>query len=133
MLARRLTQIRAALFGAALLALAGSVVRAQTLPPPLSNPAFGFPLPGDFVTPATAASAGLALSDRWLGTSVYENPAANMPRGVDVTPVFQRTSRQDLSSRNRDFDQTFGYLDLAGLAVSLPAKQWGLVLYSWQP
>src|SRR5580765_7392101 len=133
MLARRLTQIRAAHFCAALLALAGSAVRAQTLPPPLSNPAFGFPLPGDYVTPATAASAGLALSDRWLGKSIYENPAAIVPRGVEVSPVFQRTSRQDISSQNRDFDQTFGYLDLVGLSVSLPSRNWGLVLFGWQP
>jgi len=133
MLARRLTQIRAALFGAALLALAGSVVRAQTLPPPLSNPAFGFPLPGDYVTPATAASAGLALSDRWLGKSVYENPAANVPKGVEVSPVYQRTSRQDISSTNRDFDQTFGYIDIVGASLSLPTGKWGLVLYGWQP
>jgi len=133
MLARRLTQIRAALFCAALLALAGSAVRAQTLPPPLSNPKFGFPVPGDYVTPATAASAGLALSDRWLGKSVYENPAANVPKGVEVSPVYQRTSRQDISSTNRDFDQTFGYIDIVGASLSMPTGKWGLVLYGWQP
>src|ERR1041385_1322433 len=94
MLARRLTQIRAALFCAALLALAGSAVRAQTLPPPLSNPKFGFPVPGDYVTPATAASAGLALSDRWLGKSVYENPAANVPKGVEGSPVHQKSEER---------------------------------------
>jgi hypothetical protein len=136
MLARRLISSRAAALCAALgLALAGSAARAQTPspPPPLGNPVYGFPVPGDHVTPATAASAGLSLADRWLGASIYENPAASPPAGVEVTPVFQRTSRQDLSSQNRDFDQTFGYLDLAGLSVSLPAREWGFVLYAWQP
>jgi hypothetical protein len=134
MLARRLISSRAAALCAALgLALAASAARAQTPPPPLGNPVYGFPVPGDHVTPATAASAGLALADRWLGASIYENPAASPPSGVEVTPLFQRTSRQDISSSNRDFDQTFGYLDLAGVSVSLPTRQWGLVLYGWQP
>jgi hypothetical protein len=133
MLARRLTLIRAAAFSVAALALAVFPVRAQTPPPPLGIPTFGFPIPGDYVTPSTAASAGLALADRWLGKSVYENPAAIVPGGVEVSPVFQHTSRQDISSVNRDFSQTFGYIDLAGFSLSVPAGKWGLVLYGWQP
>jgi len=133
MLARRLTPSLTVVVCAAALAIPHSPARAQTPPPPLGNPAYGFPVPGDYVTPATAATAGLALSDRWLGKSIYENPAAIVPRGVEVSPVFQRTSRQDISSQNRDFDQTFGYLDLVGLSVSLPSRNWGLVLYGWQP
>src|SRR6185369_5960593 len=118
MLARRLTRFPAAVLCAATLAIAGSPARAQTLPPPLGSSTFGFPVPGDYVTPATAASAGLALSDRWLGKSIYENPAGIVPKGVEVSPVFQRTSRQDISSQNRDFDQTYGYLDLVGVSLS---------------
>src|SRR5215472_2921638 len=135
MLARRHTLLRAAAFSAAALALALSTARAQTQtpPPPLDNPFYGFPVPGDYVTPATAASAGLALADRWLGKSIYENPAAIVPRGVEITPVYQRTSRQDLSSQNRDFNQTFGYIDLVGGSLSYPIGKWGLVLYGWQP
>jgi hypothetical protein len=136
MLARRLTTPRAAALCAAVLVLIAAPAAptsAQSLPPPLSNPVYGFPVPGDYVTPATAASAGLALSDRWLGASIYENPAAGLAGGVEVTPVFQRTSRQDISSINRDFDQTFGYIDLAGASLSFPMKHWGLVLYGWQP
>ena len=133
MLARRLIPSRAALACAAVLAFAVPSARAQTPPPPLGNPTFGFPIPGDYVTPSSAASAGLALADRWLGKSVYENPAAIVPRGVEVSPVYQRTSRQDLSSQNRDFNQTFGYLDLVGASLSLPVGKWGLVLYGWQP
>jgi hypothetical protein len=133
MLARRLTSCPAALICAAALAVAACPALAQSPPPPLDNPAYGFPVPGDYVTPATAASAGLALSDRWLGKAIYENPAAIVPGGVEVSPVFQRTSRQDLSSVNRNFDQTFGYIDLAGASLSLPTREWGFVLYGWQP
>src|SRR6516225_8424191 len=115
MLARRLTSSRAAALCAAVLVLAGTSARAQTPPPPLADSAFGFPVPGDYVTPATAASAGLALADRWLGSSIYENPSADVPRGIEASPVLQRTSRQDLSSQNHDFEQTFAYFDLAGL------------------
>ena len=133
MLARRLISSLVAAITAAALAVALAPAHAQTLPPPLANPAFGFPIPGDYVTPATAATAGLALSDRWLGRAAYENPAAIVPKGVEVSPLYQRTSRQDISSSNREFDQTFGYIDLAGFSLSLPTGKWGLVLYGWQP
>lgn len=133
MLARRHILFHAAAFTAAALALTVFPVRAQSPPPPLGNPAYGFPIPGDYVTPSTAATAGLALADRWLGKSIYENPAAIVPMGVEVSPVYQRTSRQDISSVNRDFDQTFGYIDLAGMSLSFPTGKWGLVLYGWQP
>ena len=102
-------------------------------PAPLSNPAYGFPLPGDFVAAANGASAGVALADRWLGESAYENPAATVKMGIEISPLFQRVSRQDLASKNRSLDQTVGYPDLAGLALSLPSRSWGLVLYAWQP
>ena len=133
MLARRLNPSRAAALCAAVLVLASAPARAQTAPPPISNPQYGFPVPGDYVTPATAASAGLALTDRWLGASIYENPAAGIARGVEVSPVYQRTSRQDISSTNREFEQVFGYLDLVGASISFPTKKWGVVLYGWQP
>ncbi len=102
-------------------------------PAPLSNPVYGFPLPGDYVTPANAASAGLALSDRWLGESPFENPAAGVAQGIQISPLFQRISRQDLTSQNRDVDQNVGYPDVAGGALSLRFGKWGVVLYGWQP
>jgi len=102
-------------------------------PPPLSNPNYGFPLPGDYATPATAASASLSLADRWLGESPYENPAAQAHAGVELSPVFQHVNRQDLAANNRNIDQTTGYFDGAGGALSLPARGWGFTLYAWQP
>ena len=131
MLARRRILTRVAALSLAALAL---VPVAHAGPPaPLSNAKFGFPLPGDFAAAANAASAGLALSDRWLGESAYENPAATVKQGIEISPLFQRVSRQDLAAHNRDVVQTQGYPDLAGLSLSLPAKRLGLVLYAWQP
>ena len=130
---RRLTPPRVAALVAAALALSSGRAASSQAPPPVADSTLGFPLPGDHPTPATGASASLSLSDRWLGSSAYENPAAKLPAGIEVTPVFQRTSRQDLAAQNRDFEQTFGYFDIAGAAWSLPFKNWGLVVYGWQP
>lgn len=130
---RRRTPLRAVARLAALaLVLACPVANAQA-PAALTNRNFGFPIPGDYPAAANAASAGLALSDRWLGTAGFENPASAPLRGVEVSPVFQRVSRQDLASENRDFDQVIGYPDLAGARVSVPAGAWGFALYAWQP
>lgn len=131
MLARRL--ITPSVVALLLCALAPLPAAHAGAPAPLSNPAYGFPLPGDYVAAANAASAGLALADRWLGESSYENPASRMPKGLEVSPLFQRVSRQDLASDNRNIEQTLGYPDLAGASLSLPGRNWGLVLYAWQP
>ena len=103
------------------------------MPPPLLNPNYGFPFPSEFTAPANAASASLAMADRWLGLSGYENPAASVPRGLELSPVFQRVNRQDMASQNRDYDQVVGYPDFAGARLSLPAGEWGLMAYAWQP
>src|SRR6476661_1064517 len=131
MLARRLILPRVAALLSSALALVPAAHAGA--PPPLTNPAYAFPLPGDFVSPVNATSAGLALSDRWLGESPYENPAAQVRQGIEVSPVWQRVSRQDLAAKNRDVVQTTGNPDLAGLSLSLPIHNWGLVLYGWQP
>ena len=64
MLARRLTRSAAAVLCAATLAIAGSPARAQTLPPPLGSPAFGFPLPGVAVPDVEASVQGTRLRER---------------------------------------------------------------------
>src|SRR5947207_11738661 len=131
MLAGRLTPPRVAALAVALACVCPAARAAA--PPPLSNPVYGFPLPGDYAAAANATSAGLALADRWLGSSAYENPAARVPQGIELSPLFQRVSRQDLSSENRDFEQTSGFPDFAGASLSFRTKSWGLVLYAWQP
>ena len=132
MLTGRRIPFRLLLGGGLLFAACVTPARAAA-PGALANPDFAFPLPGDYVSPANAASAGLALSDRWLGTTGFENPATSLPRGIQVTPVFQRVSRQDISSQNRDFEQVSGYPDLLGARLSWPAGAWGITAYAWQP
>lgn len=132
MLERRHTLLRAAACLLAAIALVAPAVRAQ-VPPVMLNPDFGYPFPGDFTSPANAASAGVALADRWLGISAYENPAANVPRGIEVSPMFQRVNRQDMAAQNRDYDQVVGYPAFGGARLSVPVAGWGLTAYAWQP
>ena len=132
MLVRRRMLFRALSWG--LLCLAASVLPARAAAPPaLANPDFAFPIPGDYVSPANAASAGVALADRWLGSTGFENPATATPRGIELSPVFQRVSRQDISSQNRDFTQVTGYPDVLGARLSWPMGAWGVTAYAWQP
>ena len=138
MLVRRRTLSRLLTGGVFLLAAAAFLgclvpLARAAAPPALSNPDFAFPLPGDYVSPANAASASLALADRWLGTTGFENPATALPRGIQLSPVFQRVSRQDISSQNRDFKQVSGYPDLLGARLSWPVGAWGITVYGWQP
>jgi hypothetical protein len=117
--------------GCAVLLLLAPVARAA-LPTPLdiSGP-FGFP--GAFEGPPSAAAAGCGLADLWLGDEPYGNPAAAPGRRAVVSPLFLHLSRQDLRARNRQFDETAGFLDAAGAALSWPIRSAGLSLYAWQP
>jgi|SRR5262245_47556457 len=131
MLARRHTLLVAVTCVAALLVMAGAA-HAQA-PPALTNPNYGFPIPGSYASPANATSAALALSDRWLATGGYENPAAAPPKGFEISPLFVRINRQDVASENRSYEQEVGFPDFAGARVSMPAGPWGLTAYAWQP
>jgi hypothetical protein len=102
------------------------------LPAPLLEAAWLYPFPGAFPGPASAVSAGLGLSDRWLGDEPFDNPAAAPARGVMVAPVFQRVKRQDLPA-DYDYNEIEGYLDLAGGWLSLPVRGVGVTLYAFEP
>ncbi len=120
----------------ALLALAATGIRplpARGSPPtPLAGSDFGFP--GSVTHPASAASAGLALADRWLGDEPFGNPAASAgPHGM-AGGAMLRVSRQDLRAGNRNFDATPAFFDGAGLALGLPARgRLAFMLYAFQP
>lgn len=131
MLDRRHTLIRAAACLAVACFLAPAARAAA--PAPLSNPAYGFPVPGSQPAAANAASAGLSLADRWLGDSPYSNPAAAPQKGVEISPLFQRINRQDLAATNRSTTQNRGYPDVAGGSVGAALGKWGVTLYAWQP
>jgi len=102
------------------------------LPPPLLGAAWLYPFPGALPGPTCAVSAGLGLSDRWLGEEPFDNPAAAPARGIMVAPVFQRVKRQDLPA-GYDYDEIEGYLDLAGGWLSLPVRGVGVTLYAFEP
>lgn len=116
---------------AAVLLVVASDAGAQ-LPVPL-DVARLYPFPGSFPGPASAASVGLGLSDRWLGDEPFDNPAAAPARGVMVAPVFQRVKRQDLPADYSNYDEIQGYLDLAGAWLSLPVLGFGVTLYAFEP
>lgn len=134
MLDRRHTPLRAAACLLAALALATPAAQAQ-VPPAIQVPdLYAFPFASEFTSPANAASAGLALADRWLGGAGFENPAARVPMGIEVSPLFQRINRQDVASQGRGFEQTqVGYPDFAGARLSFPVAGFGLTAYAWQP
>jgi hypothetical protein len=110
---------------------AASVSRAGT-PVPLDVTAF-YAFPGALPAPGSAASAGLGLADRWAGDEPFDNPAAELARGVMLAPVLQRVKRQDLPGDYRNYDETDGYFDTAGGWLSLPVHGFGLTLYAGQP
>ncbi len=101
------------------------------LPAPLGGAGL-YPFPGAHPGPASAVSAGLGLSDRWLGDEPFDNPAAGPARGIMVAPVFQRVKRQDLPA-DYDYDEIQGYFDLAGGWLSLPVRGIGVTLYAFEP
>ena len=111
-------------------ATAGASARAAA-PPPLDPVRFAFP--GSLPAPFSAASAGLAQADRWLGDEPAGNPAAAPARGVLLAPQGLRVSRQDLSADNREFSEQFGYLDFAGGRLTVPVRGLSVSLYAWQP
>lgn len=118
-------------FLAALLTLAAAPPGRAAAPDPL--PAARVAFPGAVENPADALGAGLALANRWLGDTPGDNPAFTSRRGVALSPEFLRVSRQDLSAANRDYRQTFGFVDGAGGALAVPAGTWRFALYATQP
>ena len=100
-----------------LLLVSPRVAIAQT-PSPMDGPLFAFP--GSLDHPPSAASAGVALADAWLGDEPFMNPAAPRGRGVTISPTLFRVSRQDLRAANRNYDEQTIFLDLAGASLALP-------------
>ncbi len=115
------------------LALLGAAPASRAdIPPPLDVTGF-YAFPGALPGPASAASAGFGLADRWAGDEPFDNPAASPGRGVMLAPVLQRVRRQDLTADYRNYDETAGYFDAAGGWLSLPVGGFGVALYAWQP
>ncbi|MBI1798245.1 MAG: hypothetical protein HYR73_00995, partial [Candidatus Eisenbacteria bacterium] len=117
----------ALLFGFALL----PAIAIAQLPAPIDPSRYAFP--GSVPAPASGTSAALALADRWLGDEPFSNPALPPRSRLSITPVFQRVSRQDLSSSNREFSDQGGSIDLAGAYASWKIHAVALAAYFGQP
>ena len=121
-------RFRFMLLSLAWVALAGRLAQAQP-PSPLDPSLFAFP--GGTMNPPSAASAGLAGADQWLGDEPFYNPSVMGSRRVVLSPELLRVSRQDLRADNRNFDDNPLFIDLAGAAVAIPrVPVW---IYVFQP
>lgn len=116
----------------ALLLVPIAAAPAVAAPPEPIDPTL-FPFPGAVIGPGTAASAGMALADRWLGDEPLSNPAVRLGREVVLSPALLHMSRQDLRSDNRNFDETPVFLDAASGWIAMPVGG-GLTAfgYAWQ-
>jgi hypothetical protein len=135
--ARHVTRLALAAAWMALAATAGWLSVAASPVAAATQPLFGSPLfafPGATTNPASAASAGLAIADRWLGDDPFDNPAAASALGGQLSGAILHVSRQDLRATNRNFDETPAFVDGSGLVVGLPAHgRFGFNLYAFQP
>ncbi len=130
-----MTRHTPAIIGLLAAALATAIVtRPAAADPPSLFTSSLFTFPGSIANPASAASAGLVLADRWLGDDPFFNPASVPGLGVALSGTMLHMSRQDLRAGNRNFDETPAFFDGAGLAVGLPARgRFGISLYAFQP
>jgi hypothetical protein len=104
----------------------------QAAPPaPLGSDLWAFP--AELSGPASAASAGLAMADRWLGEQPFDNPAIATARGGAVSGLLQHVSRQDLRAKNRQFDEQAAFLDGAGAWFALPLRGITISAHAFQP
>jgi len=92
-----------------------------------------FAFPGTLAIPGGAASAGVALADRWLGDAPFDNPAFSARRGFELSPALVDISRQDLRAANRNYVETGAYIDAAGGWASVPLGRATLFAYGSQP
>jgi hypothetical protein len=118
----------------AALGLAAGFLSATALaqpPSPITSQRFSFP--GSVSAAGSASSAALALADRWLGEEPFDNPALVAGTAIQISPVLQHSSRQDLSAANRQFDDQGMTVDFAGAWGSLPLGTLHLAAYLAQP
>jgi hypothetical protein len=107
-----------------------TLVAAQP-PAPIDATLYAFP--GSVVGPASGASAGLALSDRWIADEPFDNPAVPRTSRLTVSPMLLRVSRQDLRAENRNYDESPAFLDVAGASIAYPWSGLTFALYASQP
>jgi len=101
------------------------------LPTTISPELYAFP--GAHPSPGSAASAALALADRWLGDEPFDNPAAARPYTLALSPLLLHVSRQDLRADHRSYEETSAFFDAAGGYFGAQGGAIGIALYGYQP
>jgi hypothetical protein len=109
----------------------GTAPAGAQLPTTISPDLFAFP--GAHPSPGSAASAALALADRWLGDEPFDNPAASRPYTLALSPLLLHVSRQDLRADHRSYEETSAFFDAAGGYFSAAGGAIGVALYGYQP
>jgi len=104
---------------------------ADAPPPPLGSEVFSFP--GSVASPGSAASAGVAQADSWLGDEPFDNPAVGTSRAVSISPLLYHVSRQDLRGLFRSYSEQSAFFDGAGGWVRAGFGSLGVFLYGYQP
>ncbi|MEO5618563.1 MAG: hypothetical protein ABIS67_12380 [Candidatus Eisenbacteria bacterium] len=111
--------------------LAAAPAIAATPPPPLTSDVYSFP--GAIASPGSAASAGVAQADSWLGDEPFDNPAVAASGGLSLTPLLYHVSRQDLRGRNRSYSEQSAFFDGAGGWVRVGRGSLAFFAYGHQP
>lgn len=124
-------RVRAVARAAAMLLLFSAPAADAAPPDPIRTDLFSFP--GAVAHPASAASAGTALADRWLGDEPFWNPAIANGRAAVVSGLLLRVNRQDLRADNRHYDEQPAFFDAAGAWVAFPLRPVTLGVYVFQP
>src|ERR1700704_2630737 len=111
----------------------GDLPRASRAAPPAPITSALYDFPVGLASPSSAVSAGLVLSDRWLGEEPAGNPAAAPHRTVVIAPALVRVSRQDIAADNRHFAQQAAFVDVASASFGLDMNRFGVSGYVFQP
>jgi hypothetical protein len=122
--------LRRCLFAGLGLSVLASPVFAQ-LPSTISPALFAFP--GAHSGPGSAASAGLALADRFLGDEPFCNPATARAATLVLSPALLHVGRQDLRADNRRYDEESAFIDVAGGWFGAKRGALGITVYGYQP
>lgn len=111
--------------------LCASTAFADSPPPPMTSSVYEFP--GAVPSPGSAASAGVGLSDRWLGDEPFENPAIGAANRISISPLLYHVSRQDLRGLNRSYSETSAFFDASGAWAAWHTGSLALFAYGHQP
>ncbi len=110
--------------------LAGTRPALSQTPSPMDPTLYSFP--GSVTGTTSAASSGIAAADRWLSDEPFLNPAMPPTRGVSLSPLLQRVSRQDLRAGNRQLDESPSF-DFSGGWAAYAVRRITVAVYGWQP